>query len=126
MRSTHRIAVIDERHEIFPICNNTYFFETGTRIDVMSGCNKTFGIDSLIRTMTPTIIAVDEITAQTDVDAMVKANGCGVLLIATAHASNLQEMKMRPVYKYLLEKNVFHSLIVLREDASWHSERIIV
>ena len=118
------IGVVDERMELFPLWQDKLCFHAGKHADVMSGCPKSQAIDSLIRCMSPGVIAVDEITASNDCDALLRAGWCGVTLYATAHARNKQDLYNRSVYKPLVEKELFDNLITLRPDKSWYVERI--
>lgn len=120
------ISVIDEREEVFPRYRNKPCFNAGCRTDVLSGCYKHVGIEWALRNMTPSVIAVDEITAQIDCEAMLHAGWCGVNLFATAHAGNKQDLLSRPVYKPLIEHNLFQTLLVMHPDKSWHAERICI
>ena len=113
------VAVVDERGEIFP-----KGFDIGNRTDILTGCPKSYGIDILLRTMGPTTIAVDEITAETDCEAMIKAGWCGVGLLATAHAASREDLASRPVYRPLVESRLFDSIVILRPDKSWKLERM--
>ena len=81
------VCVLDERGEIFP-----ERLRTGAMIDVISGCNKTEGIDLLLRTMSPQIIAVDEVTEEQDAKTLIRAFHCGVQFIASAHAVDRQDL----------------------------------
>jgi len=74
--------------------------------------------------MGPNCIAVDEITAQEDCQALVSAGWCGVDLLATAHAANCDDLHSRPVYQPLVQTGLFNRVIVLSRDKSWHMERI--
>ena len=120
------IAVVDERGELFPYFHNELCFPAGLRTDVLSGCTKKEGITMLLRSMGPSIIAVDEITAEEDCQALLLAGWCGVRLFATAHAESLADLTKRAVYKPLLEKGLFDHLVVLQKDKSWKLERIAV
>lgn len=113
------VTVVDERGEIFPTG-----FTKGRRMDVLTGAPKSCGIEMALRTMGPAWIAVDEITAQEDCHALARAQGCGVRLLATAHAGSLEEFRLRPVYKSLLERHIFTNLLILRPDKSYRTERI--
>ena len=121
---TDTICVIDERKEIFPMNNNRMCFPIGPRTDVLSGCSKVKGIDMAIRCMGPHKIAVDEITAKDDCDALMEAAWCGVHILATAHASGKDDLYRRPIYKPLVECNLFQGLVVINRDKSWHLERM--
>ena len=112
------IAVVDEREELFPAGVSEI-----KGIDVMSGCPKAQGVDMLLRTMGPEVIAMDEITAKEDCEALQAAAWCGVTLLATAHASSLRDYLHRPVYEPLVRKNIFEHLVILHADKSWHLER---
>lgn len=117
------ISVVDERGEIFPAEAG---YPAGPNTDVLTGCAKTSGVDLVLRTMSPDCIAVDEITASEDCDALLKAGWCGVCLLATAHASNVADLRTRPVYTPLLDRGLFDTAIVLHRNKTWHSERIRV
>ena len=115
------VSVVDERRELFPIGD---IFERGLRTDVLTGCSKSQGIDMALRTMGPKCIAVDEITAAGDCQALMLAGWCGVDLLATAHASNCIDLKRRAIYRPLVESGLFSNTIVLNRDKSWHMERM--
>ena len=119
MERTERICVVDERGELFPeglFC--------GKAVDVLSGCSKRQGISMLLRTMGPSCIAVDEITAQEDAAALLQAANCGVRLLATAHAVSLSDYRQRGIYRPLVEQGVFDVVVVLRKDKSYTMERM--
>lgn len=117
--ANHIVSVVDERGELFPDG-----FERGKRMDVLSRCPKAQGIQRVLRAMGPEWIAVDEITAPEDCDALSEAAGCGVKLVATAHASSIADLQRRSVYRRLLETEVFQQVLVLDADRTWHRERV--
>ena len=114
------IAVVDERGELFPAG-----FEQGRRTDVMTGCSKAQGLSIALRTMGPSCIAVDEITAVSDCEALSQCGWCGVRLLATAHASDLNDLKTRPIYRTLWETRLFETVLILRRDKTWYTERMM-
>lgn len=118
------VAVVDERGEVFPYFQNLPCFPAGKRTDILSGCKKNHGIEMVLRSMGPKIIAVDEITAEEDCKALIRAGWCGVKLIATAHASNRDDLMNRPVYKPILDTGLFDRLIILQNDKSWREESL--
>ena len=122
--ATGCIGVIDEKSEIFPHVQSVSWFEVGRNTDVMYNCPKPFGINSILRNMGPSVIAVDEITAEEDCKALLHAGWCGVDVLATAHAGSIQDLHARPVYKSIVESKLFHNIVVLRPDKSWYLERI--
>ena len=118
------IAVADERQELFPFVAGECFFDAGKHTDIMSGCPKYICIPTLLRTMGPATIAVDEITASQDCDALIEARWCGVDVLATAHAANLQDLRTRKIYQPLLHDGLFDAIIVINRDKSWHLEGV--
>lgn len=120
------VAVIDERSELFPMVNGKYCFERGPSTDVLLGCSKSVGISCVLRTMGPSCIAVDEITAEEDCAALMNAAWNGVDLLATAHAADLSDLRRRPVYRRLMEMGLFDWVLVMRPDQSWFGERMCV
>lgn len=119
-RGTH-IAVVDERGELFPTAGG---YLTGKCTDVLTGCCKREGIDAVLRTMGPQCIAVDEITAKADCEALIRAGWCGVRLLATAHAGSMRELRGREVYRPLVESRLFPTVLVMQQDKSWKRERM--
>ena len=122
-RSSERenVAVVDERGELFPVG-----FDGGKKLDVLRGCPKAQGVDMVLRTMGPSCIAVDEITAEADCEALVRAGWCGVRLLATAHAASLRDLRCRPVYQSLVRTKLFDHVLILSRDKSWRAERMDV
>ena len=122
-RGQGSIAVVDERQEIFPHTNNRICFPVGRHTDILSGCKKTQGIEAVLRNMGPETIAVDEITAKEDCEALLHAGWCGVRLLATAHAGSRQDLYNRPVYRPIVESSLFDTLLIMQPDKSWKAER---
>ena len=119
------IAVVDERMEIFPVYSGEFCFSPGERTDVLSGCPKAYGIEMLLRTMTPHMIAVDEITCNEDAQSLLRASRCGADLMSTAHAAGMEDLRMRQTYKTLLQENLFQHVVIMGADKSWTYERMI-
>ena len=113
------VSVVDERGELFPTG-----FKRGKRMDVMTGCTKPVGIKTVLKTMGPDSIAVDEITSEADCSALIHSAWCGVRLLATAHASSVADLRIRSIYKPLLETKLFSNVLVLSRDKSWRLERM--
>ena len=113
------VAVADARGELFPTG-----MDTGNGVDILTGCPKVRAMEMLLRTMGPDTIAVDEITAQGDCDALVQAGWCGVEVLATAHAHDLCDLRQRRVYSPIVESGVFDHVVVLGRDKSFRVERM--
>jgi len=112
------VAVVDERGELFPDG-----LDVGKRTDILRGCRKREGLEQVLRTMGPKCIALDEITAFEDCQGLLRAAGCGVTLLATAHAGSVDEFMTRPIYKSLAEKGIFQWFLLMHPDKSFTVER---
>ncbi len=116
------VVVIDERREIFPYDSNGFSFPCGQHTDVLTGCEKRSGLEMAIRTMSPSVVALDEITGKDDCSALLNAAWCGVRLIATAHAGSQRDLFKRKIYEPILQSKIFDTLIILQSDKSWIME----
>ena len=119
LAKTETVAVVDERGELYP-----EGVARGKRMDVLTGCPKHQGIEQVIRTMGPQWIVVDEITAQEDCEAIMRAIGCGVRFLASVHASSRQDFTGRVLYRPLIQLEEFNQLVVLNKRKQWHTERM--
>ena len=118
------VGVVDERGELFPVVEGSNAFEPGLRTDILTGCGKAHGIELLLRTMGPRCIAVDEITAEADCNAILNAGWSGVSLLATAHAENVGELRSRPIYRPMVNSGIFNRVLILQPDKCWKEEWI--
>lgn len=113
------VAVVDERGELFPAG-----FDRGRSLDVISLCPKPQGIDMALRTLGPSTVALDEISAEADARALMQAGWCGVRLLATAHAAGPEDLKRRPIYCALWENHLFDHILICHRDKSRPTERM--
>ena len=109
-----RITLIDEREEIAVMYRGQPQMDVGPRTDVLSGCPKALAISMALRAMNPQIIAVDKITVREDLRAISQAAGCGVALLATIHAANVEELQAKPLYQELMAGRVFRQAVLIR------------
>ncbi len=106
------VGVVDERSEI---CNQNY---VGIRTDIINNCPKSIGMLTLLRTMSPEIICVDEIGKKDDVLSINELFNCGVTVIATVHAKNILEVQKKENIKELITSKNFDKYIVLTSPKS--------
>lgn len=118
------ISVVDERYELFPCINGESCFDPGSHTDILYGCPKVQGIEKVLRTMGPSCIAVDEITAKADCEALMSAAWNGVELLATVHATGTQDLRKRRIYRDLAESGIFDTALIMKPDQSWYAERM--
>ncbi len=108
-----KIGVVDERSEIGGAYNGIPQNKIGYRTDLLDNCPKARGMLILIRSMSPEIIAVDEIGREEDVRAIGEAINAGVNLITTVHGIDLRGVKNRPSLASLIKTGVFKRYIIL-------------
>ena len=106
-------GVVDERGEIAAIYKGIPQNDIGDFTDVIDNVSKTIGINMLIRSMSPQIIACDEIGTDEDVKAIEKAFLSGVKGIFTSHASSIAEVLQNPNLKKLVDCKIIKRIIVL-------------
>lgn len=111
---TRRVSVIDDRNELAACFAGDAQFDLGPESDVLVGVPKGRAAMMLLRGMNPQIIAMDEITDEEDLRAACQIAGCGVLLFATAHGRDREDMLRRPLYRNLLSSGIFSDLIKIR------------
>ena len=114
------VSVVDERRELFPDG-----FLRGENTDVLSGLDKPRGIDMVLRSMGPQVIAMDEVTSKNDCEALIRAAWCGVRLIATAHADSVTDLRERLIYRPLVQTGLFDRAAVLDANRIWHLEEVV-
>ena len=105
------VGVVDERGEIAPLRDGMPQMDVGKCTDVLEGCPKAKGMVLLLRSMSPDIIAVDELGRQEDIEAVYEVLHCGVKLIATAHGYDFDDIQKR--LQPLLEEKVFERYVFL-------------
>lgn len=110
----HRVAVADERGEISAMSGGVAQLDVGGHTDVLYGCPKDRAALMLLKTMNPTIIAMDEITSPADTEAARQIANCGVSLLATCHGSGLSELEKRQTN--LLKSGVFQYAVMISSD----------
>jgi len=107
------VGVVDERGELAGMWQGVPTYDLGYRTDVLDGCPKASGMSMMVRSMSPQVLAMDELGHSEDVNAIADALRTGVQILSTAHASTLEEARNRPVISHLLDQGVFERLVVL-------------
>ena len=107
------IGVVDERSEIAACYMGVPQNKLGIRTDVLDCCPKGTGMLMLIRSMSPRVIAIDEIGGKEDLEAMEYVINCGCKLIATVHGSSIEDIQNKPILGKLVKEKVFERFIVL-------------
>lgn len=109
-------GIVDERGEIAAMSKGIPQNDVGILTDVIDNISKAKGMNILIRSMAPEVIACDEIGSKEDVEAINYAICSGVKGIFTAHGENLEELLLNPELKKLLDKFIIERIIFLDSE----------
>ena len=123
----YTVAVADERSEIAALADGAPQFAVGRCTDVLEGCSKKQAALMLLKTMSPALIAFDEITAPEDVEAVSLCAHCGTAVLASAHAADVDDLRQRPLYRALLGLHVFRRAVVIEwkgKERCYRMERL--
>ncbi|MCI7100300.1 MAG: stage III sporulation protein AA [Lachnospiraceae bacterium] len=112
------VAVVDERGELAACDQGVPQNDLGAQTDVLDGCPKTLGMRLMLRSMAPSVLAVDEIAEGSDVDAVFKAAGCGCVLLATAHGESMDRLLEKEGFRRLKQARVFDRYIQLENEGA--------
>ncbi len=105
---SYNVLILDERGEI---AGEAKELSVGKFTDVLSFCTKKNGFMQGIRSMSPHIIVTDEIGDFEDILAVKFAGYCGVKVMATIHANNIEDLKYKDGWQDI--KNIFERYVVL-------------
>ena len=97
-----RTVVVDSRAELSPTLGGE-----ALDLDVLIGYPRACGIEIAVRSLCAEVVLCDEIGSDEDAAAVLSAANCGVPLIATAHASDVRELLLRPPLRRLHDARVF-------------------
>ena len=109
----YKVCIIDERQEIAAMNGGFCQRDIGINTDVFDLYPKDKAIDNAVRTMSPDIIAMDELCRDEEINAISLAVNSGVKFIVTVHASDYTEILTRPQIKRLLRAYSFEKLVLL-------------
>ena len=115
-RKAYKVGVVDERNEIAGGYKGMPQNDLGPRTDVLSCLSKKQAMLMLIRSMSPEILALDEIGEKEDIEAVQYAIKCGVTILATIHAGSIDELLRKPYMSDLLCQGGFERLIFMQKE----------
>ena len=119
-----KVCVIDERQEIAAMNAGFCQRDVGVNTDVFDLYPKDKAVLNAVKTMSPQLIAMDELCTDSEIEAISLAANSGVKFIVTVHASDYTEILSRPQIKNLLRAYSFEKLVLLRKDKPGEVEGI--
>lgn len=108
------VGVVDERSEIGGSFLGIPQNDLGIRTDILDCCPKAEGMMMLIRSMSPRVVAVDELGDYEDIHAIESVIHCGCKLVATVHGSSIEDIKRKPLLQRLVNEKIFERYILLQ------------
>lgn len=109
-----KVAAIDEREELAAVSGGIPCNDIGFNCDILNSYPKQSAITTAVKTLSPQIIACDEIATSGEVEAIRLGVNTGVRFIVTIHASNFSELVSRPQVERLLETYSFDRVVMLK------------
>ncbi len=109
------VSLIDERGEIASMYKGIPQNDVGLRTDVMDNITKSLGMKIAVRTMSPQVIAADEIGTKDDIDAINYGICSGVKGIFTAHGGCIEELRKNENLNRIYEQKLFKNIIFLEK-----------
>lgn len=113
-----KVCVIDARREISAVYDGIVTNDLGVTCDVLDAYPPSEGIDIAVRTLSPEIIAGDEVSTDEEIDAVIRGVNSGVRFILTLHAGSYREMLSKKQLQRLLETNAFKNVVLLSTGES--------
>lgn len=100
-KCSEQVAVVDERCEFI---SEDY---KNCSVDILRGYKRADGMEIALRTLSPTVIVVDEVGRKKEADAMLESLNSGVKILASAHAQNYSEIQERAALQPFIKSGVF-------------------
>ncbi|MBQ9795886.1 MAG: Flp pilus assembly complex ATPase component TadA [Clostridia bacterium] len=110
------VLIADERNEICSVCNGEQVLQLGGFCDIYTNCSKMFAFKNGIRSMSPDVIITDEIDISKDLECLLEAINCGVNVVATIHAKDINQLRKKIGFDEVLDKKFFTRFVVLTND----------
>ena len=112
------VSLIDERSEIAACHMGIPQNDVGMRTDVLDGVSKQKGMQMMIRSMAPKVLAVDELGGEADYRAMTQALYCGCRILGTVHAGDIGELWEKEEFKLWRESGIFGRYVLLKRGSA--------
>jgi stage III sporulation protein AA len=108
-----KVAVLDERRELSGASHGRYHFDLGLHCDVLAGWPKARAGRMAIRTLSPQVMAMDELGDEREVALCLAAHAAGVAVMATVHAPDAAGLARHPLVAPLIRRRVLAASVVL-------------
>jgi len=111
-----KVCVVDERSEIAACYDGKPQNDLGQRCDVLDACPKSVGMRMVLRSMSPDIIAVDEIGKKEEFMMLEQMRCSGVRILGTMHAGCFEELQRNVLLEQAVKSNAIERFVELKRD----------
>ncbi len=108
----YNVLLVDERFEIANCFNGEATLDVGNFCDILSGIKKDYAFENGIRSLRPDIVATDELSPR-DYPIVQNAVSCGVSILASIHAKDIDDLRLKENFEIILKNKIFKRFIVL-------------
>ena len=107
-KNSKRVTVIDSRNELCRIGG-----KAGENCDILRIADKAKGIEMAIRTLYPQVVIFDEIGNLCQARSVRECFNCGVSVITSVHAGDIEDLKSRKTVKELIISGAIKNIVLL-------------
>ena len=113
LQNPPNVLIADERNEISGSSEGKIKYNLGNFCDVISMADKVFAFRCGVRTMTPDVLACDEICCN-DLEELKQVSECGVKLFCTIHGQDIDDIKRSDFMTSFLD--IFDRFVILSNE----------
>ena len=110
------VGVVDERSELAGSFLGRPQNDMGMRTDVLDGCPKKTGMLLLLRSMSPRVIAIDELGDEEELRALGRASASGCKILATVHGEDRRDVERRFRLGMEFWESMFELFLILGKE----------
>lgn len=107
------ITIVDDRNELCAMYNGVSTLKTYCHADIITNISKEQAILFSVKNLNPDIIVTDEITSPSDVLAIEKSINLGIKIIASIHATDLNDIITKKEFSSFIKNKHFDRYIIL-------------
>lgn len=108
-----KVAVVDERYELSAARQGLPLYDLGVCSDIICGQSKAQAIEQAVRTLSPDIVACDEIGSESEIAQLDAGLCCGVTFFATVHCGGRGDLLTSRRIRSLMDTGAFGYLLLL-------------
>lgn len=103
---SYNVLLLDERGELDCGIDSKF-------TDKIAFSTKFVGFENGIRSLSPDIIVTDELGQAEDMEAIRYASSCGVKILASTHADNMETFCKKPLFQQVIKDKIFKRYVLL-------------